>query len=74
MSQFSVGNFLTHSAEKFCRGTFCVAENFWYRKMSRRRERGHHDFPSKIICLNTEKLRRGNPTFQKISGIAKFYG
>ena len=33
---------------------FCVAENFWYRKMSRRRERergGHHDFPSKICCL-----------------------
>ena len=37
----------------FVEEPFCVAENFWYRKMSRReRERGgHHDFPSKICCL-----------------------
>ena len=51
---FQMEIFCLTETKKFVEEPFCVAENFWYRKMSRReRERGggHHDFPSKICCL-----------------------
>ena len=50
---FQMEIFCLREPKIFVEETFCVAENFWYRKMSRReRERGgHHVFPSKICCL-----------------------
>ena len=33
VSRFSVGIFLSHSAEKFCGEPFNVSENSWYRKI-----------------------------------------
>ena len=55
-------NFLSHSAEKFRRGTLlcCVSENFGYRKNLCFRGLCH-DFPSKIFCLTVPKNFAGEP-------------
>ena len=47
---------------------FCVAENFWYRKMSRRRERERGASRlslENLLSHGTEQLRRGNLCFRK---------
>ena len=49
-------------------GETCVSENFWYRKMSRIRERGGGASRLSVEILlsrSTEYLRRGNLCFRK---------
>ena len=50
----------------FVEEPFCVAENFWYRKTSRRRERRASRLSlKKLLSHRTEQLRRGNLCFRK---------
>ena len=51
----------------FVEEPFCVAENFWYRKTSRRRERRASRLSiENLLSHNTEKFRRGNFCFGKV--------
>ena len=64
VSRFSVGKFLSHSAEKFRKGTFlcCVSENFRYRKRLWIREgRRIKIFRRKKIVPHSRKLSQLNP-------------
>ena len=54
VSRFSVENFLSHSAEKFRRGTLQCVTNFGYRNILCFRELCH-DFVSKFFCLTVSK-------------------
>ena len=63
-------NFLSHSAQKICRGTFLGFRKFMVSKNVRdKRGGGHHDFPSKLICLTLLNLFIGEPFYvsQKFS-------
>ena len=55
---------LSHSTENLRRGNLCFRKLLVSKNVKDKRERGHHDSPSKICCLNTEKLRRGNLCFR----------
>ena len=57
--------------KNFVEEPFCVAENFWYRKRSRERERGGSitTFPKKFVVSQYRKTSSGKLLFQKISGI-----
>ena len=60
--------------KNFLRETFCVSENFWYRKifMDRRRV-GYHVFPAKVfLSHSTGKLPRGTLVFQKCYAVEFF--
>ena len=60
--------FFVLQPKNFVEEPFCVAETFWYRKMSRReRERGGASRLSleKLLSHRTEELRRGNLCFRK---------
>ena len=62
--------------KNFVGETFCVSENFWYRKILCFRGICH-DFPSKIFCLTVPKYFVEEPfgaVFQKFSGSEKVYG
>ena len=62
MSRFSVENYLSHSGEKFRRGTFlcCVSENFWKRKLLWIRGGVVSGFSvDNILSHSAENLRRG---------------
>ena len=56
LSRYSVERFLSHSAEKFRRGTL-----LWFRKIlvsknvGDKRVGGYHNFPSKLFCLTVPK-------------------
>ena len=76
VSRFSVQNFLSLSAEKFCSETFQCVSNFVYRKILCFRELCH-DFVLKFFCLTVPKNFIREPfcaVFQKISGSEKAYG
>ena len=68
---------MSHSAEKFRRGTLlcCVSENFWSRKKLWIRGRGkYQDFLLKIFCLTVSKSAVGEPfSLSSISGIKKLW-
>ena len=55
VSRFSVGHFLSHSTENFCRGSLYCCKNFGCRKSSDKRWEGYQDFPSKFFCLTVPK-------------------
>ena len=78
VSHFSVKSFLSHSAEKLCRGTFLCFRNIHLPKTVRdKRGVGYHDFLSKLFCLIIPKNFVGEPfraVFQIISGSEKLYG
>ena len=65
MSRFSVGNFYLTVPKIFVEEPFCVAENFWYRKMSRREKGASRLFLENLLCHSTEKLRWANMCFRK---------
>ena len=78
MSGFSVEFFLTHSTEKFRRGTFLCFTKFLVSNkiMDRRGEGGmeHHKLLSKYFCLTVPKHFVEEPfcaVFQKISASEK---
>ena len=76
MSRFSVESFLSHSPEKFCRGTLWSFINVGYRKNLCFRGLCH-DFPSKISRLTVPKHfveEAFYAVFQKIPGSQKVYG
>ena len=53
---FSFKIFCRRVPKTFVEESFCVSENFWYRKMLGIREGGwNHDFPSKLVCLTVPK-------------------
>ena len=54
LSRFSVEIFMSHSAEKFSRGTLQCVTNFGYRKILCFRELCH-DFVSNFFCLTVPK-------------------
>ena len=72
MSRFSVENFLSHSTEKFCRGTLlcCVSENFWYLKSSWIRWGEYQDFPSKTVS-QCRKFSKEPLSVSLVSGVEK---
>ena len=56
----------------FAEEPFCVAENFWYRKMSRRRERGASRIPlENLLSHSSEKFRWANLCLRKFL-VSKF--
>ena len=56
VSRFSVEKFLSHSAEKFRRGTLLCFRKFLVPKNVRdKRGGGYHDFLSKLFCLTVPK-------------------
>ena len=69
-------NFLSHSAEKFRRGTLlcCVSESFLYRISLWTRRGEYQKFPSGIFCLTSPKKFVIEPlSVSLISGIEKVY-
>ena len=70
--------FLSHSTEKFRRGTLLCFRKFLVAKNVRdKRGGGYHDFLSKLFCLTVPKNFVGEPfcaLFQKISDSEKVYG
>ena len=75
MSQFSVEKFLSHSAEKFRRGTLlcCASEISVAKKFMDNGGGGEYqDFPSKIFCLTVPEISVGEIfTVALISGTEK---
>ena len=62
VSRFSVGKFLSHSGEKFCRGTFlCFRNSLVSKNVRDKRRGGYHAFPSKLFCLTVPKNFVGEP-------------
>ena len=72
VSQFSVENFLSHSAEKIRRATLQCVTNFGYRKILCFRELCHA-FVSKFLCLSAENFRRNPLVFHEFR-VSKFLG
>ena len=67
---FPLKNFCLTVPKTFVEETFCVSENFWYRKMLRI-ERGRVTRQN-FVCPSAEKFRRGTHNVPLISGIEKF--
>ena len=61
VSRFSLENLLSHSAEKFRRGTVYCCKNFGYRESLDKRWGEYRDFPSQIFCLTVLKNFVGEP-------------
>ncbi len=81
MSRYSVGSFLSHSAENFRRGILYCCSIFGYRKNLDKKWGGggvdYQDFPSKIFRLTVPKIFADEPffaLFQKFCGSEKIYG
>ena len=55
VSRFSVGNFMSHSAENARKGVLYCCINFGYRKSLEKRAGEYQDFPSKTLCLTKPK-------------------
>ena len=70
---FSLKIFCLIVPKNFVHETFCVSENFRYRKILCFSGL-YHDFPSKIFCLTVPKISVGEPfSVSLISGIGNFY-
>ena len=54
-SRLSLKNLLSHSTEKLRRGNLCFRKFLVSKNVKDKRERGHHDFPSKLCCLTVPK-------------------
>ena len=61
VSEFSVENFLSHSAENLRRESFTVATISGTEKVWIRGGGEYQDIPSKIFCLTVPKISVGNP-------------
>ena len=76
VSKFFVESYLSHSAEKFRRGTLLCFRKLRLSKSVRVKRGGwNHDFSSKLFCLRAPKLFVDEPfcaVFQKNSGSEKF--
>ena len=83
MSHFSVGNYLSHSAENFRKEPFEVSEKLEYRKILCIMG-WYHDFPSKVFSFTVPRNFVGEPfcvsenflygsKFEKEGGIMIFY-
>ena len=55
-SRLSLENLLSHRTEDFRRGNLCFRKFLVSKKFKDKRERGHHDFPSKLCCLTVPKI------------------
>ena len=69
VSRFYVGNFLSHSAENFCRGTLLCCRKILVSKNVKEREReggASRLSIENLLSHNTEKFRRGNLCFRKV--------
>ena len=55
-SRLSIETLLSHSTEKLRRGNLCFRKFLVSKNVKDKRERGHHDFPSKICCLTVPKI------------------
>ena len=54
-SRLSNENLLSHNTEKLRRGNLCFRKVLVSKNVKDKRERGHHDFPSKLCCLTVPK-------------------
>ena len=54
-SRLSVEIFLSHSTENLRRGNLCFRKFLVSKNVKDKRERRHHDFPSKLCCLTVPK-------------------
>ena len=54
-SRLSVEILLSHSTENLRRGNLCFRKFLVSKNVKDKRERGHHDFPSKLCCLTVPK-------------------
>ena len=54
-SRLSVEILLSHSTEKLRRGNLCFRKFLVSKNVKDKRERRHHDFPSKLCCLTVPK-------------------
>ena len=62
VSRFSVENFLSHTSEKFRRGTRHCFTKFPVSKNYRDKRAGYHDSPSKtFLSHKAERFSKGNP-------------
>ena len=62
ISRFSIENLLSHSTEKFRRGTLlCFTKFLVSKKFMDKRGGEYHDFLSKISCLTVPKIFVGTP-------------
>ena len=67
MSQFSAGNFLPHSAEKFCRGTLLYCRKFLVSKnVKEKREGGITTFHRKFVVSITKNFVGETLCFRKV--------
>ena len=55
-SRLSNENLLSHNTEKLRRGNLCFRKFLVSKNVKDRRERGRHDFPSKLFCLTVPKI------------------
>ena len=64
---FQMEIFCLREPKNFVEEPFCVAENFWYRKTSKRRERRASRLSiENLLSHNTEKIGRGKLCFRKV--------
>ena len=62
VSRFSLEKFLSHSAEKFRRGTcLCFRKSLVPKNVRNKRGGVYHDFPLKLFCLTVPKNFVGEP-------------
>ena len=54
-SRLSLENLLSHRTEQLRRGNLCFRKFLVSKNVKDKRERGHHDFPSKLCCLTVPK-------------------
>ena len=75
MSRFSVEIFLSHSVEKFRKGTLlCFTKFLVAKKFMDEGEgggRNYQKFPSSIFCLSAENFVKETSSFSLISGKEK---
>ena len=55
-SRLSLENLLSHRTEQLRRGNLCFRKFLVSENVKDKRERGHHDFPSKHCCLTVPKI------------------
>ena len=73
VSNFSVENFLPHSAEIFHRGILYCCSNFWYRKSLDKKGGVSRFFVENFLSHSAENLRRESFTVALISGTEKVW-
>ena len=55
-SRLSNEKLFSHNTEKLRRGNLCFRKVLVSKNIKDKRERGHHDFPSKLCCLTVPKI------------------